>query len=101
MYFLLALILLVGGMAIGGWIVYRWEKGEIEDLIKQCKEANDRLREMIQQEEEFINSMWPKHQHHITMETNLADYLKAKYFDEETETGDWTDCEDESDNLYV
>lgn len=99
MTILIAIISLLAGMAIGGGIVYMMEKKHLDALIERCNDTNEKLAEMIKQEEDFMESMWPKKKPHITMETNMADYLKNKYLSNEDR--DWSDCEDESDNLYV
>ena len=96
---LIVIVSLLAGMAIGGGIVYKWEKKHLDELIKRCNDTNERLADMIKQEEVFIETMWPKKNPHITMETNMADYLRGKYLNNEDR--DWSDCEDESDNLYI
>lgn len=114
MNILINIVLFLAGVAIGGYFVYKYEKKQIDDLIIRCNETSKRMEDMLKQEEDFIESIWPKSHHNITMGNNLADYLKTKYLSEETEASrrarldeanqedrDWSDCEDESDNLYV
>ena len=96
---LTGLAMFIMGLSIGLVVAYRLEHKIVEELLKRCKDTNERLENMLKQEEDFMQSMWPKQRHNITMETNIADYLKAKYLSEES--NDWSDCDDESDNLYV
>lgn len=90
--------LVVLGFVLGATCIYILEKKTIDRLIENCAESRTKLADMVKEEEKFLESLWPKHRH-IAMETNLADYLKAKYLSEETECE--SDCEDESDNLYI
>lgn len=102
MTILTTIITFLAGMAIGGYIMYRLEAKEINELIERCSNANKHLEELLKQEEDFMESMWPKKNPHITMGTNVADYLRDKYLKAESAyDSDWSDCEDESDNLYV
>lgn len=93
------IIIFLAGVAIGGGIVYRMEKKQLDELVERCRDTNEKLAEMIKQEEYFMESIWPRSRPNISMNGNFADYLKDKYFDQEDR--DWSDCEDESDNLYV
>lgn len=99
MNILIAIISLMAGVAIGGAIVYFWEKKRLDELVERCNDANNKLAEMIKQEEDFMESIWPKNRPDISMNSGVASYLKGKYF--RNEDRDWSDCEDESDNLYV
>ena len=113
MIYLLLLIAFALGVGAGGYFVYRYEEKTITVLNRRCMDANNRLDSMIKDEEEFINNKWPNRNSHISMQTNLADYLRAKYMqsessfedyelcDDEHDDSDWFDCDDESDNLYI
>lgn len=113
MIYLLLLIAFVLGMGAGGYFVYKYEEKTIAELIKRCADTNNQLNNMIKDEEKFIDNKWPNRNSHISMQTNLADYLRAKYLqtengfedyeicDDEDTDSDWTDYGDESENLYV
>lgn len=110
MSILINIIIFLAGMAVGGGIVYQMEKKQLDELVERCRDTNEKLAEMIKQEEDFMESIWPKNRHNVSMDGNFADYLKDKYLAKETEASrgavcsedrDWSDCEDESDNLYV
>jgi hypothetical protein len=100
-------------MCAGGYFVYRYEEKTITELNRRCAEANNRLNSMVEDEEKFIDNKWPNRNSHISMQTNLADYLRAKYmqtessfedyeiYDDEGDDSDLTDYGDESENLYV
>lgn len=102
MIILTIIIAFLAGIAIGGFIVYKMENKQINDLVDRCSDANKRLEDLLKQEEDFMESMWPKKNPHIAMGINVADYLRDKYLRAEgSEDRDWSDCEDESDNLYM
>lgn len=82
------------GLAVGVVIAYRLEHKNVEELLKRCKETNERMESMLKQEEDFMNSMWPKQNPHISTSSSVADYLKEKYLASEIED------EDEWDNTY-
>ena len=95
---------LIFGGSVGFIVAYYMQKKTIDELCEHCRETSEKLTKISTEYEEFIKSVyeesrWPKQQSHITMHDNLADYLKSKYLS--SETNDWSDCEDESDNLYV
>lgn len=99
MNILIDIIIFLAGVAVGGFIVYLMEKKHLDELIERCNDTNKKLAEMIKQEEDFMESIWPKNRSDISMNSGVASYLKGKYF--RNEDRDWSDCEDESDNLYV
>lgn len=98
---------LVFGFCMGYIAAIVREKKHVDDLLRCCKETNDKLAALSREYDDFVKAAheldrWPRHNAHITMKENLADYLKNKYMVEET--GDMNDgdvCEDEVDNLYV
>ena len=95
---IIAIGLVVLGFVLGATCVYILEKKIVDRLIASCEDSRDRLDKLIDEEEKFMESMWPKH-NHIFMNDSLADYLKSKYLAREEE--DEPDCEDEPDNLYI
>ena len=98
-YFVLGIAAFILGMMVGALLICRWEETVLDGLLASCEDCRKRLDEMIKEDEVFVESVWPKQNPHITMESNLADYLKMKYLNNEGEFE--PDCEDESDNLYV
>lgn len=107
---------LIFGVSVGYLAGQYQAKKTVDDLLKCCKETNDKLAALSDEYDEFVKAAnevdrWPKNNPHIVMKDNLADYLKNKYRVEETENGrysrcveetsDWDDCEDEPDNLYI
>lgn len=99
---------LIFGICVGYLIAYFRERKHIDKLLRCCKETSDNLAKLSTEYDEFVKAAhevdrWPKHDSHIVMKDNLAEYLKQKYLAEETdkESSDWDDCEDEPDNLYV
>lgn len=113
MIYLLLLIAFMLGMSVGGIFVYKHEEKIIKELTKCCDDTIEQLNNMVKDEEKFIDNKWPNRKSHISLQNNLADYLKAKYmqtensfedyeiFDDEDNIPEWSDCDDESDNLYV
>lgn len=97
MNIILAVVIFALGVGLGAFIVHKKEELIVSKLLNDCAECRNKLKDMIKEEETFIESMWPKPNPHITMETNLVDYLRQKYLQNEFEP----DCEDESDNLYM
>ena len=87
------------GLVTGTVIVYKHEKKILDRLIKDCNDCHEKMSAMIKEESAFIENMWPKQYSNITNVNSVADYLKKKYLDNEPQ--DWSDCEDESDNLYI
>ena len=87
---LITIIAFLAGVAIGGAIVYFIEKNNFDKLIDRCNEISEQLADMIKQEEDFMKSMWPK--------TYSNPHKVIPYFSEDN---DWSDCEDESDNMYI
>mgnify|MGYP003298255074 CR=1 FL=1 len=83
------------------------EKKHVDELLRTCSETSEARTKLSREYNDFVKSAqeidrWPKHNSHIVMKDNLADYLKTKYFSvEEAEDYDGTVCEDEVDNLYV
>lgn len=95
---------LIFGVCIGYMVAYYREKKHVDDLLKCCKETSDKLSKLSDEYDEFVKAAhdldrWPRHNSHIVMKDNLADYLKNKYMTKEVD--DWDDCEDEPDNLYI
>lgn len=95
--------LIFGGCA-GFIIAYAIERGRITELTKQCKECSEKLSKLSKEYDEFVKSAyteshWPRQVSTFSGPNAFADYLKDKYLDTETEFV--SDCEDESDNLYI
>lgn len=104
-----AIIAVIAAMIFGGCVGYMVahfrEKKHVDDLLRCCKETSDKLVALSKEYEDFVKAAnevdhWPRHNSHIVMKDNLADYLKSKYLEHE-DSSDWDDCEDEADNLYV
>lgn len=95
---------LIFGGCIGFIVAYRLQKKTIDDLCENCRDTTEKLNKISSEYEEFMKSAceesrWPKHTTSFTNASSLTDYLKNKYLLTETEFD--SDCEDESDNLYV
>ena len=96
---------LIFGVSIGYMVAHYRERKHVGDLLKCCEETSNKLAKLSEEYDEFVKAAndidrWPRHNSHIVMRDNLADYLKNKYLSEQ-EPSDWEDCEDESDNLYI
>lgn len=98
-----AVIAIIAAMVFGGCVgyivAYYREKKHVSELLDCCKETSDQLAKLSKEYDEFVKAAndldrWPKHNSHIVMKENLADYLKNKYLTEERSST-------ESDNLYI
>ena len=90
------------GWCVGYIIAYHKESKCVDELLRYSRETSDKLAKLSKEYDEFLKAAneidrWPQKNPHISMKTNLADYLKRKYLETEFNP----DCEDESDNLYV
>lgn len=90
---------LIFGVCVGYIIAYIREKRHVDDLLRCCEETSTKLAAISKEYEDFMKAAhevdrWPKNNSHITMKDNLADYLKAKYFDNEELD---PDCDDENE----
>lgn len=94
------------GVCVGYLVAYFREKKHVDELLDCCEKTSEKLAKLSTEYEDFMKAAhdldrWPKHSAHIPLKDNLADYLKNKYFGDGPEDTDWSDCEDEVDNLYI
>lgn len=96
------------GGCVGYMVAHVQGKKHVSDLISACKETSEKLAKLSREYEEFTKAAyeldhWPRYSSHVVMKDNLADYLKAKYFDQECDPEcDDTDDDDEDDvDVYV
>ena len=75
---------LVFGFCNGYIVAIIKERKHVKKLIGLCEETSEELRKLSTEYDDFIKAAndvdrWPKHDPHITMKDDLADYLKSKY----------------------
>lgn len=100
---------LIFGGCVGYIISQIQSKKYIDKLLWNCKETSDKLTKLSNEYEDFVKAAhevdhWPKHNSHIIMKENLADYLKNKYFGSEEidpDCDDETEEDEELEDLYL
>lgn len=95
---------LIFGFCMGYIMAIKRDSKYVAELRKLCDETIEKLRKLSKEYEDFVKAAhevdhWPKHNSHIVMKENLADYLKNKYFNNEDCDSDCDDAEEEDEDL--